>query len=192
MDGGSTFTAEQICRFVPNLNNAQLDVCIKSPQSMSVLAGTDSRRIFNEECQHQFRNERWNCSGSVPPFLGESSRDLIRGTVQTVVWWSKSSMAGGMIFIDFFSNIQQARRKRLSMHWLQQQLFMQSHQHAARERSMDAPVTLDWTVRGHLMEQHGEAAATMLSTVCALPEIFWTQEKQKAYKIRQNLTLIVH
>ena len=98
MDGGSTFTAEQICRIAPNLNSKQRDVCVESPQSMGVLQSSVS--VFNSECHYQFKNERWNCSGSVPPFFGDTSRDLKRGTVHIAI--VHNSCMQSIIIIDFF------------------------------------------------------------------------------------------
>lgn len=51
---------EIICSSVPGLVNRQRQVCENHPDAMRALSVGARRGIL--ECQHQFRNERWNCT----------------------------------------------------------------------------------------------------------------------------------
>jgi len=49
-----------LCYVIPELNSRQREVCRQHPSLMGNVASGAKYAI--EECQHQFRNRRWNCS----------------------------------------------------------------------------------------------------------------------------------
>lgn len=76
MDEATPFSAQLICKYSPGLNEAQRNICVEFPSVMSTL--NDIPPVFYEQCVDQFRNDRWNCTSTVPPIFGESSSDLRR------------------------------------------------------------------------------------------------------------------
>ncbi|XP_047482319.1 protein Wnt-16-like [Penaeus chinensis] len=84
----STSSAVSICQHLPGLVQQQVAVCQSNPDTIkSVSAG--ARRGINE-CQYQFRNERWNCTTGVDldvPF-GDT---LKRGSKETAFIYAVTS-----------------------------------------------------------------------------------------------------
>lgn len=54
--------ASVICGALTTLLPAQVEVCMKHPSIIYSVANGAHKGI--QECQYQFRNERWNCSTS--------------------------------------------------------------------------------------------------------------------------------
>lgn len=61
----SNFGAEVICNRVPGLTSKQRDMCKASPDAM--VAVGDGIRLATNECRHQFRHQRWNCTAISNP-----------------------------------------------------------------------------------------------------------------------------
>ncbi|XP_059491305.1 protein Wnt-16-like isoform X2 [Neocloeon triangulifer] len=57
---GPTAEARALCSSLPGISSQQVEVCLQQPAVMQAVASGAARGI--DECQHQFRNERWNCS----------------------------------------------------------------------------------------------------------------------------------
>lgn len=55
-----TFGAQVICNRIPGLTIKQKEMCKGSPDVL--IAVGDGVQLGLSECQHQFRNQRWNCS----------------------------------------------------------------------------------------------------------------------------------
>ncbi|XP_022913838.1 protein Wnt-7b isoform X2 [Onthophagus taurus] len=52
--------AEVICNRVPGLTPQQKDMCRESPDAMAAVG--DGIKMATNECMHQFRHHRWNCT----------------------------------------------------------------------------------------------------------------------------------
>lgn len=59
----SHMTQHQICHKFLNLTDDQRRMCMSNEKFMEVIA--NGARLGREECQHQFRHSRWNCTA--PP-----------------------------------------------------------------------------------------------------------------------------
>ncbi|XP_066245951.1 protein Wnt-2-like isoform X1 [Euwallacea similis] len=57
--------AEVFCSRIPGLTARQRDMCRSSPDAMVAIG--DGIRMATDECKHQFRHHRWNCSGIENP-----------------------------------------------------------------------------------------------------------------------------
>ncbi|XP_055324287.1 protein Wnt-1-like [Sitodiplosis mosellana] len=55
---------EDICKNALHLSNEQRRMCARSPRVFSAIV--QGAKMGQEECQHQFRNSRWNCTTSQP------------------------------------------------------------------------------------------------------------------------------
>uniref|UniRef100_A0A1B6C6I1 Protein Wnt n=1 Tax=Clastoptera arizonana TaxID=38151 RepID=A0A1B6C6I1_9HEMI len=55
--------AKAVCGALPGLVAQQIDVCMKHP--VTIRSVSDGARKGIEECQYQFRNERWNCTTNI-------------------------------------------------------------------------------------------------------------------------------
>ncbi|XP_037903285.1 protein Wnt-2 isoform X2 [Hermetia illucens] len=53
-------TSAVLCSRIPGLSPAQRDLCIESPDALIALAS--GRFLGVQECQHQFKGHRWNCT----------------------------------------------------------------------------------------------------------------------------------
>ena len=67
-----------ICRALPGLVAAQVEVCQNFPNTIKSVSEGAKRGIL--ECQYQFRHERWNCTSSRQD---ELQRELQRGESTT-------------------------------------------------------------------------------------------------------------
>lgn len=77
VEESTPFSPEYICRYVvEGLNEAQINICIENPDAMVALYEVANK--FEDECEYQFIDDRWNCTESNPPILGETSRELKR------------------------------------------------------------------------------------------------------------------
>ena len=56
----SHMTQHQICNKFLNLTEEQRRICTSNEKIMEVIA--NGARLGREECQHQFRHSRWNCT----------------------------------------------------------------------------------------------------------------------------------
>lgn len=61
-DLGDRAAAAVICKSIPGLVAQQVEVCQHFPDTITSVA--DGARRGIQECQYQFRHERWNCSTS--------------------------------------------------------------------------------------------------------------------------------
>jgi hypothetical protein len=52
--------ARAVCSSLPGLAAQQIEVCIQHPSTIRSVS--DGARRGIQECQYQFRNERWNCT----------------------------------------------------------------------------------------------------------------------------------
>lgn len=52
--------ARAICSALPGLASKQVDVCMKHPNA--IYSVSDGAKKAIEQCQFEFRHERWNCS----------------------------------------------------------------------------------------------------------------------------------
>ncbi|KAJ9580588.1 hypothetical protein L9F63_024239, partial [Diploptera punctata] len=52
--------ARALCTSMPGLVGKQIDVCMQHPSTLRSVS--DGARRGIQECQYQFRNERWNCT----------------------------------------------------------------------------------------------------------------------------------
>jgi len=52
--------ARAVCGALPGLASKQVDVCMKHPNA--IYSVSDGAKKAIEQCQLQFRHERWNCS----------------------------------------------------------------------------------------------------------------------------------
>ncbi|XP_076267266.1 protein Wnt-2-like isoform X1 [Rhynchophorus ferrugineus] len=57
--------ADVFCSKVPGLTEKQREMCRSSPDAMVAIG--DGIRMATDECKHQFRHQRWNCSGIENP-----------------------------------------------------------------------------------------------------------------------------
>lgn len=57
--------AEMVCANSPGLIQKQREMCKSAPDA--VVAVGDGIRLASSECQYQFRNNRWNCTGIENP-----------------------------------------------------------------------------------------------------------------------------
>lgn len=55
-----TLGSQVMCNNVPGLVNKQRQLCRQHPKVMQAI-GTGTKDWLSE-CQHQFRNHRWNCN----------------------------------------------------------------------------------------------------------------------------------
>ena len=76
-DEVTPFKAELLCKFNPDLNEAQKNICIQYPAAMPILQ--EVINLVHNECALQLKGERWNCTGIKPPVFGELSDDLKGG-----------------------------------------------------------------------------------------------------------------
>ncbi|XP_042239429.1 protein Wnt-16-like [Homarus americanus] len=61
----STSSAMSICQHLPGLVQQQVAVCQSHPDTIRSVS--DGARLGINECQYQFRNERWNCTTKSGP-----------------------------------------------------------------------------------------------------------------------------
>lgn len=52
--------ARAVCSALPGLASKQVDVCMKHPNA--IYSVSDGAKKAIEQCQFEFRHERWNCS----------------------------------------------------------------------------------------------------------------------------------
>ena len=52
--------ARAVCSSLPGLAEQQIEVCLQHPNTIRSVS--DGARRGIQECQYQFRNERWNCT----------------------------------------------------------------------------------------------------------------------------------
>jgi len=52
--------ARAVCSALPGLASKQVDVCMRHPNA--IYSVSDGAKKAIEQCQYQFRHERWNCS----------------------------------------------------------------------------------------------------------------------------------
>ena len=52
--------ARAVCSSLPGLSEQQIEVCLQHPNAIRSVS--DGARRGIQECQYQFRNERWNCT----------------------------------------------------------------------------------------------------------------------------------
>lgn len=55
--------ARAVCGALPGLVAQQIEVCMRHP--VTIRSVSDGARKGIEECQYQFRNERWNCTTNI-------------------------------------------------------------------------------------------------------------------------------
>lgn len=56
----SSFTSAMLCARIPGLTPAQRHMCGEMPDALIALG--EGHQLGAQECQHQFRGHRWNCS----------------------------------------------------------------------------------------------------------------------------------
>ncbi|EDW74715.1 uncharacterized protein Dwil_GK15749 [Drosophila willistoni] len=56
----SSFTSAMLCGRIPGLTAAQRQLCSEMPDALIALG--EGHQLGSQECQHQFRGHRWNCS----------------------------------------------------------------------------------------------------------------------------------
>ena len=65
-----TFSPDLICLTIPSLNAQQKALCRQLPKAMNVLV--NATLAYTNECNWQFRKDRWNCSaGGIPIFANK-------------------------------------------------------------------------------------------------------------------------
>ena len=65
-----TFSPDLICLTIPSLNAQQKALCRQLPKAMNVLV--NATLAYTDECNWQFRKDRWNCSvGGIPIFASK-------------------------------------------------------------------------------------------------------------------------
>ena len=57
---GAVVVGAALCARIPGLGKAQRELCKRSPHTMPAVG--EGAELGLEECRHQFRNHRWNCS----------------------------------------------------------------------------------------------------------------------------------
>jgi len=56
----SSFTSAMLCGRIPGLTPGQRNMCREMPDALIALG--EGHQLGAQECQHQFRGHRWNCS----------------------------------------------------------------------------------------------------------------------------------
>lgn len=76
----SHMTQKQICHSFLNLTDEQRRICSSNAKIMEIISV--GARLGREECQHQFRNSRWNCTAPV-------NSTSLYGSVTSIREWRK-------------------------------------------------------------------------------------------------------
>ncbi|XP_022184533.2 protein Wnt-16 isoform X2 [Nilaparvata lugens] len=88
-DDAETAEAKAVCSAIPGLVAQQVDVCLDHPDTIRSVA--DGARRAIDECQHQFRNERWNCSTGGTEDQSVFGYVLERGSKETAFVYAVTS-----------------------------------------------------------------------------------------------------
>ena len=65
--------AGDICESVHSqysLTDLQVGECKKYPELVSLLTTNNVVRVFQQQCKHHFKHEKWNCQDIDPPIFG--------------------------------------------------------------------------------------------------------------------------
>lgn len=55
-----SFASTILCARIPGLSPAQRQLCVESPDAVVALGA--GHLLGSQECQHQFKGHRWNCT----------------------------------------------------------------------------------------------------------------------------------
>lgn len=87
-ESATEFT-RSICNSLPGLVAQQIQVCLSYPNTIPSVTNGARRAI--QQCQWQFRNERWNCSTQIADRSNTFEQTLLRGSKETAFVYAITS-----------------------------------------------------------------------------------------------------